>query len=93
MHMVIDFEPCDECKEKYADYILLVEARQEWITTAYSSRQGPPKPTGRWAAIRKEFVTVESPSPIAFVEPATMNRLLAQAKPSEVRGYPSKTQR
>ena len=77
-NMVIDIEPCDECKKKYANYTLLVEVRQEWDVRAYHKRQKGPVPTGRWAAVRKECLDEDKRVPIAYVEPQTMNHIIAQ---------------
>lgn len=46
MHMCTSLEPCDKCKEKYKDYVLVVEAGEN------------SQPTGRWFAIKKEYVNV-----------------------------------
>lgn len=47
-HMCTSLEPCDKCKEKYKDYVLIVEV---------GSRENE-TPTGRYFAIKKELVNV-----------------------------------
>lgn len=76
MHMVIDIEPCDQCKEKYADYTLLVEVKSHDDYLSAQRRKKHPQPTGRWCAIRKECLNIAEPSPVAYVGPETMNFLL-----------------
>ena len=83
MHMVIDIEPCDECKAKYADYTLLIEVDARYNNVSGQHMKRKPQPTGRWCAIRKECLNIEKPSPIAYVEPETMNQVLSQAKEAE----------
>lgn len=63
-------EPCDECKEKFKDYVLLVEkpSREE-------------NPTGRWLAIKKKALQEEfRSSPIAFVFPEDFEAIIKQTK-------------
>lgn len=53
-------EPCDKCKEKFKDYVLMVEAQ--------SSDSKDPQPTGRWFALKKEALNpMYRNSPIAFM--------------------------
>lgn len=67
-HMCTSIEPCAECKAKYKDYVLLVEAE---------TLNGKPNPTGRWLAIKKEYVTVPNKG-ICFIEPRTYEQLTRQ---------------
>ena len=69
-NIVISIEPCDECKEKYADYTLLVEVS--------SAKGSPIKPTGRWCAVKKELLNVP-PTPVAYVDPETMDDIISRA--------------
>lgn len=61
-------EPCDECKEKYKDYVLLVEkpSREE-------------NPTGRWVAVKKEALPEDyRNTPIAFMLSEDFNVIIKQ---------------
>lgn len=66
MHMCVSVEPCKKCKEKYKDYVLLVEAKND--------EKGKPQPTGRWLAIKKECVTVPN-NGVCFTDVTTFNQL------------------
>ena len=62
-------EPCDTCKEKYKEYVLIVEAENE----------DNPKPTGRWLAIKKSILHEQfRNSPIAFMEVSEFSRILKE---------------
>lgn len=76
-YMCTSLEPCPECKEKYKDYVLLVEATQEKQSPWGS--QEKPQPTGRWLAVKKELVTVPNKG-ICFVDTQTFETLLSKAK-------------
>ncbi len=65
-HMCTSLEPCDECKEKFKDTVLVIEARRD--------ERDKPIPTGRWVAIKKECVTVPN-NGIMFADTETMNQL------------------
>jgi len=55
--VVTDIEPCDDCKEKYKDYQLVLEKPSETAP-----------PTGRWFAVKKEAISEEyRNSPIVFM--------------------------
>lgn len=69
-HMCTSLEPCDECKEKFKDAVLVIEARRD--------ERDKPIPTGRWAAIKKECVTVSNKG-IMFADTETMNQLLTMS--------------
>jgi len=71
MRMVMDVEPCAECKEKYLKQgVLMVEANRETFI-----------PTGRLAVIKVEafqklFSKMEVPNKhIAFVEPGLLAKI------------------
>jgi len=49
-HMCTSLEPCDKCKEKYKDHVLVVEVESEQN----------PIPTGRYFAVKKEIVGIEN---------------------------------
>lgn len=51
-HMCTGIEPCPACKEKYKDYVLLVETKPDEKNT--------PQPTGRWIAMEKNCVNVQN---------------------------------
>ena len=62
-------EPCDKCKEKYKDYVLMVEAK--------SSDPKNPEPTGRWFALKKEVLNpAYRNSPVAFMLEQDFNQVL-----------------
>jgi hypothetical protein len=79
MHMVTSVEPCDECKERYVEYTLLVEMERVFDNRAYGRKELQQKPTGRWIAIRRECLNVE-PTPVAFVDTDTMNDLIKRVE-------------
>ena len=61
--------PCDKCKEKYKDYVLMVEAK--------SSDPKNPQPSGRWFALKKEVLNpVYRNSPVAFMLEQDFNQVL-----------------
>lgn len=68
MHMCTSIEPCKECKEKYKNHVLLVEVQEE---------NGKPIPTGRWLAIKKEYVTVPNKG-ICYITPETYSELTSK---------------
>ena len=70
-HMCTSFEPCPKCKEKYKNYIFLVEAIQ--------NESGKSAPTGRWVAIRKELVTIPN-NGVCFITPTTFKQLQEKNK-------------
>ena len=78
-NMVINLEPCDECKEKYKDYTLLIEATRKLKPR---SRKYEPVPTGRWAAVKRELFSV-APTPLMYADTATMDYILRLAKEVE----------
>ena len=66
---VMSIEPCDKCKEKYKDYVLMFEAK--------SSDPKNPKPTGRWFALKKEVLNpAYRNSPVAFMLEQDFNQVL-----------------
>lgn len=61
--------PCDKCKEKYKDYVLMVEAK--------SSDPKNPQPSGRWFALKKEVLNpAYRNSPVAFMLEQDFNQVL-----------------
>ena len=57
--------------------------KREWQVSAWTKYQKKEaEPTGRFIAIRKEALNVP-PTPVAFVEPETMNEILLQFQMSE----------
>ena len=53
-HMILDYEPCDECKKKFAEGVLLIE-----VTTYPNGENQPPitegaYPTGRHVVVKPE---------------------------------------
>jgi hypothetical protein len=78
MNMVLEFEPCDECQKKYADYTLLIEAKTEAHADSTSKCCGEDRPkfTGRWCALHRDCFLEKPSAPIAYVVPKTMNFIL-----------------
>ena len=76
MHMCTSIEPCKECKEKYKDYVLLVEAT-ETQESAWGSKSVQPQPTGRWLAIKKEFVKIKNKG-VCYVSPEDFKEILSK---------------
>lgn len=70
MHLCTSIEPCEKCREKYKDYVLLVEATQ--------NTNDKPQPTGRWLAIKKECVVVPN-NGICLIDKQTFNQLTQKA--------------
>jgi hypothetical protein len=70
--VVMDLEPCDKCKEKVGDGILLLEA------TGVSPQE--PKPTGRYLALKKEaydrLFDIKAKKGIAFVDVELFEKLM-----------------
>ena len=61
--------PCDKCKEKYKDYVLMVEAK--------SSDPKNPQPSGRWFALKKKVLNpAYRNSPVAFMLEQDFNHVL-----------------
>ena len=44
-NLCVSLEPCAECKEKFKDYVLCIEAEGD--------ESSSPLPSGRWLALRK----------------------------------------
>lgn len=66
-HCCTSVEPCDKCKEKYKDYVLIVEMPNE----------EKPTPTGRWFALKKEALQPEfRNSPVAFMLDTEFQQIL-----------------
>ena len=60
-------EPCDACKEKYKDYVLMVEKPDV-----------DSNPTGRWFAIKKEVLNpAYRNTPVAFMLTEDFNKVLS----------------
>jgi hypothetical protein len=63
MHMLMDYQPCDECKANWARGILLIEVSE---TPLHPNQRGMykerwpgeqvPYPTGTWCVIKEEVV-------------------------------------
>ena len=70
MHMVLDIEPCDDCKEKFKGFVLLIVADE---------MGGKPQPTGEWAAMKREIFadlfTVPVPEKMCFIDNETFKML------------------
>ena len=61
-------EPCDKCKEKYNDYLLIVEKPSV-----------EEDPTGRWFAIKKDAVPAEyAKSRVAFMLSEEFEHIVSQ---------------
>ena len=53
MKMIVDFEPCEECKKKFAEGVLLIEVTQspEYIGMPIAENAYP---TGRYVVVKPE---------------------------------------
>lgn len=71
-HLCTSLEPCAKCKEKFKGAVLLIEVRYG------ANGIGDPIPTGRWAAVKKEYVTVPN-NGICLTDSETMNQLCRAA--------------
>ena len=69
MHMVLDVVPCDACKEKYADYTLIVEMARvvDRRGTAYNATTYKDAPSGRWCVVPKSSLNMEKSTPVAYM--------------------------
>ena len=54
MHMVIDYEPCDECRQNMAQGFTLIEATSKPNAASNVEIQRGVYPTGRYAVLRRE---------------------------------------
>ena len=54
MGVVLDYEPCDECKENRKLGVTLMEVSEEPMIDGFPEIQNGIYPTGRWCVIRKE---------------------------------------
>lgn len=54
MHMVIDFEPCDDCRRNMEQGFTLMEATSKPNANSSMEIQRGVYPTGRYAVLRKE---------------------------------------
>ena len=57
-YMVLDYEPCDKCKEQWSQGVALIEVRTEPLPDGrppiQSNEQGTLYPSGRFAVIKAE---------------------------------------
>lgn len=54
MGVVLDYEPCDECKENRKLGVTLMEVSEEPMFDGFPEIQNGIYPTGRWCVIKKE---------------------------------------
>jgi hypothetical protein len=54
MGVVLDYEPCDECKENRKLGVTLMEVSEDPVLDGFPEIQNGIYPTGRWCVIRKE---------------------------------------
>lgn len=54
MHAVLDYEPCDKCREKMSLGFTMIEATHTPNSTTKVQMQPGVYPTGRYAVIKKE---------------------------------------
>ena len=67
-------EPCDECKEKYKDYLLLIEVSDD-------STDKKVNVTGRWIGIKKEILKENMQnSRIAYCRQSEFTDILSNAQ-------------
>lgn len=69
-HMCISIEPCDECKAKFADKVVLVEIKD---TGKH------PEPTGRWITVPRKYVTTPN-NGICYMTATGFNELVKNIK-------------
>ena len=69
--MCLSIEPCDKCKEKFKDKLVLVEN-----TSVDGKSEGI---TGRWLAIPKEYISEEfRKNSIAYIPPHDFDELISK---------------
>ncbi len=51
MSMILDYEPCDKCKEKFEAGIQIVEASEKPLNQGQPLLGNSGYPTGRWAVV------------------------------------------
>lgn len=64
--MVLHYQPCDKCKEKFKDYVLCIEAIENPEITRMPI-QGDLYPTGRWVCLKPENFTEPEKHPVGTV--------------------------
>ena len=81
MHMVIDFEPCDECRRNMEQGVTLMEATSKPNATSNMEIQHGVYPTGRYAVIKREadsrIFTNLNGEEKAFVHPELFEKLIS----------------
>ena len=76
MHMVLDYKPCDKCRENMAMGFTIMEATDEPNLSTNIPMQSGVYPTGRYAVIRKEAVNDVFQQEIAETDKAFVDRVL-----------------
>lgn len=57
--IITDYEPCDECKEHFAEGVLIVEASETPIGPGQPPIQEGVYPTGRWMVVDEKVFNPE----------------------------------
>ena len=69
MHMVLDLVPCEKCKEKIGDGVILLEKHDREA-----------KPTGRFIVLRREswsrYFNIPTPQKMAYADRETFDMLV-----------------
>lgn len=76
---VIDYEPCDDCREKMGMGVTLIEATPTPKMGNTRAIQPGAYPTGNWTVIKKEAAErARIDGPAAFVTPEVLKGLLGE---------------
>jgi len=82
--VLVDLEPCDECRRKFETGVLLVETTPDGSAFdsgqqyAFKTTDGRTVwPTGRWAVLRPEAVAGGKPGGKVLCGPETMDKVLS----------------
>lgn len=81
MHMVIDYEPCDECRQNMTQGFTLIEATSKPNAASNVEIQRGVYPTGRYAVLRREaaeriFVNLDGKDK-GFVTPEIFEQMIS----------------
>lgn len=89
MHMIIDYEPCDTCREMMSSGIAFIEATEALGAEDRKKSLHGFLPTGRWVVVRREAVEKWDLNPQikdhvlkagrGIMEPETFNTIFGDA--------------
>ena len=79
--VLIDYEPCEECKKKFAEGVLLIECSETPIADGQRPIQDGAYPTGNYAVITADafariFNTEQSPKAVALVDCSVLSMIM-----------------